>query len=100
MDALMNRMQPVRFYMVLLAFFLAALVAGFFYFLSGISDTRYLVSDGIRLSVHYIDKPKYDSHLQGLIFSLSFLVAGLLMVLFILLPNNGRSAMASASGAA
>lgn len=94
----MNRLQPVRFYMVLLALFLAALVAGFFFFLSGISDTRYLVTDGIRLSVQYIDKPKFDSHLQGLIFSISFLVAGLLMVLFILLPDGPGTATARAAG--
>ncbi len=84
--------------MVLLALFLAALIAGFIFFLSGISDTRYLVTDGIRLSVHYIDKPKFDSHLQGLIFSISFLAAGLLMVLFILLPNGRRTATASGAG--
>ena len=96
MDSLMNRLQPVGFYMVLLTLFLVALIAGFFYFLIGISDTRYLVTDGIRLSVHYIDKPKFDSHLQGLIFSISFLAAGLLMVLFILLPNNRGTAAAGA----
>ena len=97
MDSLMNRMQPVGFYMVLLAVFLVALIGGLFYFLIGISDTRYLVTDGIRLSVQYLDKPKFDSHLQGLIFSISFLAAGLLMVLFILLPNGRQTAAAGAA---
>ena len=97
MDSLMNRLQPLGFYMVLLILFLVALAAGFIYFLSGISDTRYLVTDGIRLSVQYLDKPKFDSHLQGLIFSISFLAAGLLMVLFILLPNGRQTAAAGAA---
>ena len=97
MDSLMNRLQPLGFYMVLLILFLVALAAGFIYFLSGISNTRYLVTDGIRLSVQYLDKPKFDSHLQGLIFSISFLAAGLLMVLFILLPNGRQTAAAGAA---
>ena len=97
MDSLINRLQPLGFYMVLLILFLVALAAGFIYFLSGISDTRYLVTDGIRLSVQYLDKPKFDSHLQGLIFSISFLAAGLLMVLFILLPNGRQTAAAGAA---
>ena len=97
MDSLINRLQPLGFYMVLLILFLVALAAGFIYFLSGISNTRYLVTDGIRLSVQYLDKPKFDSHLQGLIFSISFLAAGLLMVLFILLPNGRQTAAAGAA---
>lgn len=84
----MNQLQPIRFYVILLGFFLAALVAGSLFFLVGMHDASYLVNDGARTYLRYVDKPRYDLHLQGFIYAVSFLVAGMLMALVILLPDR------------
>ncbi|MDH5751683.1 MAG: hypothetical protein OEZ59_04630, partial [Deltaproteobacteria bacterium] len=53
----------------------------------GMSDASYLISDGINLTQHYLNRPGYQQSLEGLAFSLTFLVAGILMVLVIILPG-------------
>ncbi|MCZ6628908.1 MAG: hypothetical protein O7E56_11860 [SAR324 cluster bacterium] len=85
-------MQPVRFYIGVIGFFLAALVAGVFYFLIGMGNTSYLVNDGVGYGMHYIDKPSYDSNLQGLIFTISFLTAGGLLMFMVLMPDQQSEA--------
>ncbi len=84
----MNRLQPFGFYLGLLGFFMATLFAGTLYFLISMSDSTYMLSDGVHIGVQYLDKPKFDSHLQGFIFALSFLLAGGLMCLLILMPDD------------
>ena len=81
-------MQPIRFYIVVLGVFLAALIVGALFFVSGMSGASYLVSDGVGYGMNYIDKPSYDNHLQGLIFTLSFLAAGFLLFFLVLLPDR------------
>ncbi len=91
-------MQPIRFYIIVLGVFLAALIVGALFFISGMSGASYLVSDGVGYGMHYLDKPSYDSHLQGLIFTLSFLAAGILLFLLVLLPDR-RGAFAQPQAA-
>ncbi len=81
-------MQPTRFYIGVIGFFLAALVFAGLFFITGMNDASYLVNDGAGYGLRYIDKPNYDSHLQGLIFVVSFLGAGLLLVLLMILPDQ------------
>jgi pyruvate/2-oxoglutarate dehydrogenase complex dihydrolipoamide acyltransferase (E2) component len=88
----MNRLQPVRFSVAAMALAMVALAVGVFYFLAGMSQTTYLVTDGIRVGVQYVDKPRYDMHLQGLIFTISFLIAGALLLLMVLLPDREHRA--------
>ena len=59
----------------------AAMVAAAFYFAVGMGQANYLVTDGVHVTTQYLDKPRYDMHLQGLIFALSFLIAGALLLL-------------------
>lgn len=86
----MNRLQPVGFYLGLMGFFMAALFGGTIFFLFGMSDTTFMLSDGVHVGVQYHDKPKFDSNLQGFIFAISFLMAGGLMCLLVLIPNERR----------
>ena len=81
-------MQPSRFYIGLIGFFLAALVFAAMYFVTGMNDASYLVNDGAGYGLRYIDKPSYDANQQGLVFVISFLVAGLLLLLLIVLPDQ------------
>lgn len=81
-------MQPSRFYIALIGFFLAALVFAALYFVTGMNGTSYLVNDGAGYGLRYIDKPSYDANMQGLVFVISFLVAGLLLLLLIILPDR------------
>ncbi len=81
-------MEPIKFYIAVIGFFLAALVFGVLFFIFGMGEASYLTSDGVGYGIHYIDKPRYDSHFQGLIFTLSFLGAGILLLFLILLPDQ------------
>ena len=81
-------MAPIRFYIILLGFFLAALLVGFLYFLTGMGEASYLVTDGVGYGLHFIDKPRYDLHIQGIIFTLTFLAAAILMLILIVLPDQ------------
>jgi hypothetical protein len=94
----MNRLPSDRLPMLALLGLLAALAGTAAYFVVGMSHTTYLVSDGVHLTVHYLDKPRYDMHLQGLIFAVSVLIAGALLLLMALLPDReGRAASAEAA---
>ena len=81
-------LQPIRVSMVVMACFLGLLLAAVFYFILGMSQATYLVTDGVRVGTQYLDKPRYDMSLQGLIFALSFLIAGALLLLLIILPDH------------
>ena len=85
-------MTTTKFYISLMAFFIAALVFGGLIFLTGMNDSAYLVNDGVSYGVQYVDKPRYDSNLQGFIFALVFLAAGLLVLLMVILPNQEAAA--------
>jgi len=86
----MNQLQPVRFYIIVMVFFMGSLVFGGVYFLTGMETSSYLVTDGVNLTRYYIDRPGYTHNFQGLVFAGTFLVAGLLMVLVIVLPSHGQ----------
>ena len=86
----MNRLQPVRLSVLVLVCFMAALAGGSVYFIMGMSHSTYLVTDGVSVAVRYLDKPRYDMQLQGLIFSLSFLIAGGLLLLMVFIPDSDR----------
>lgn len=81
-------MKPTRFYIAVVGFFLAALVVGAVYFVSGMGEASYLVNTGVGYGMHYIDKPRYDNNVQGLIFVLSFLAAGILLLFLVILPDH------------
>jgi hypothetical protein len=61
-------------------------------FVIGMREASYIVNDGIGYSLRYFNKPRYDSQLIGLIFTLSFLVAGVLLLLLIILPGAAQPA--------
>jgi hypothetical protein len=86
----MNRMSSDKFYMAMFALFIGALAVGCVVFVIGMREASYVINDGIGYSVHYFNKPRYDSQLQGLIFALAFLVAGVLLLMLIILPNQGQ----------
>jgi hypothetical protein len=84
----MNDTTPERFYMAVFALFIVAMGVGCFLFFMGMREATYLVSDGLNHTLHYLNKPRYDSNLQGFIFALTFLGAGMLLVLVVMLPNR------------
>ena len=90
----------MRFYIGLLGFFMAALVAGSFYFLIGLSDNSYIISDGARVGMQYVNKPRYDTNMQGFIYTISFLVSGGLLLLLIIMPDQGEAGERRRAGSA
>jgi hypothetical protein len=87
---MLNRITTDKFFMALFLLFLAAMVVGVTIFALGMKENTYVISDGAGYVVQYLNKPRYDSHLQGLVFSLTFLIAGLLLTAIILIPSaNG-----------
>lgn len=86
----MNRLTSDKFFVALFLLFLAAMCFGVVIFVLGMRDTTYLINDGVGYTVQYLNKPRYDSHLQGFVFALTFLIAGVLLTVVILMPAQGQ----------
>jgi hypothetical protein len=97
-DRGMNRIGSDKFYMAVFALFIGALAVGCVVFVVGLRESSYVINDGIGYSLRYFNKPRYDSQLQGLIFTLAFLVAGVLVLMLIILPNSNQQSARAMQG--
>jgi hypothetical protein len=84
----MNRGNGVITYILMLSVFLLALLLGAVYFITGMHTSSYMVSDGVGYALRYLDKPRYDRHLFGLIYSVAFFLAGLLLLFVVGMPDE------------
>ena len=66
---------------------LAATVGGIFICYSGMSETSYLVYRGMELTTYYLDKNRHDLYLNGLVYSITFGIAFLLLLAVIVIPS-------------
>ena len=66
---------------------LAANVGGIFICYTGMSETSYLVYRGMELTTYYLDKNRHDLYLNGLVYSITFGIAFLLLLAVILIPS-------------
>ena len=66
---------------------LAATVGGIFICYTGMSETSYLVYRGMELTTYYLDKNRYDLYLNGLVYSITFGIAFLLLLAVIVIPS-------------
>jgi len=66
---------------------LASCIVGIVICFSGISDTSYLSHLGTELTTFYLDKNQYDLYIYGLVYSLSFGIAFILILAVILIPS-------------
>ena len=85
--------MPVNYLnLYLLAVFggLAATVGGIVICYAGISDTSYLVYRGMELTTYYLDKNRHDLYVNGLIYSITFGIAFLLLLAVIVVPSPGQ----------
>jgi hypothetical protein len=85
--------MPVNYLnLYLLAVFggLAATVGGIVICYAGISETSYLVYRGMELTTYYLDKNKHDLYVNGLIYSITFGIAFLLLLAVIVVPSPGQ----------
>jgi hypothetical protein len=88
----MNRLTSDKFFVALFLLFLAATAAGAVMFALGMRDTTYVINDGVGYVTEYLNRPKYDTQLQGFVFAVTFLIAGLLMAAVIMMPGKGGAA--------
>jgi len=85
--------MPVNYLnLYLLAVFggLAATVGGIVICYAGISETSYLVYRGMELTTYYLDKNSHDLYVNGLIYSITFGIAFLLLLAVIVVPSPGQ----------
>ena len=66
---------------------LAATVGGIFICYSCLSETSYLVYRGMELTTFYLDKNRHDLYLNGLVYSITFGIAFLLLLAVIVIPS-------------
>ena len=85
---------------------LAAAVGGIVICSAGMSDTSFVVFRGMELTTYYLDKNRHDLYLNGLVYSITFGIAFLLLLAVIMVPSPGQiqkrlatSQFAGASGA-
>ena len=55
---------------------------------SGMSEASFLVNKGMEITTYYLDKNSYDLYLFGLVYSITFGVALLLLLSVILIPTK------------
>ena len=66
---------------------LAATVGGIIICYTGMSETSYLVYRGMELTTYYLDKNRHDLYLNGLVYSITFGIAFLLLLAVIVIPS-------------
>jgi len=85
--------MPINYLnLYLLAVFggLAATVSGIVICYAGISETSYLVYRGMELTTYYLDKNRHDLYVNGLVYSITFGIAFLLLLGVIVIPSPGQ----------
>ena len=55
---------------------------------SGMSEASFLVNKGMEITTYYLDKNRYDLYLFGLVYSITFGVALLLLLAAIVIPTK------------
>ena len=67
---------------------LLATLGGIIICYAGMSEVSFLVNKGMEITTFYIDKNRYDHYLLGLVYSITFGVALLLLLSVILIPTK------------
>ena len=66
---------------------LAATVGGIIVCYSGMSETSYLVYRGMEITTYYLDKNRHDLYVNGMVYSITFGIAFLLLLAVIVIPS-------------
>ena len=66
---------------------LAATVGGIMVCYSGMSETSFLVYRGMEITTYYLDKNRYDLYVNGMVYSITFGIAFLLLLAVIVIPS-------------
>ena len=67
---------------------LLAILGGVVICYSGMSEASFLVNRGMEITTYYLDKNRYDLYLFGLVYSITFGVALLLLLSAIVIPTK------------
>ena len=89
----MNRGNGAAAYVIMMMVFLTALALGAVYFVTGMNASSYMVTDGVGYLLRFIDKPRYDRHLFGLIYTVVFFIAGMLLLFIVAIPDERMLSM-------
>ena len=66
---------------------LAATVGGIMVCYFGMSETSYLVYRGMEITTYYLDKNRHDLYVNGMVYSITFGIAFLLLLAVIMIPS-------------
>ena len=66
---------------------LAVTVGGIMVCYSGMSETSYLVYRGMEITTYYLDKNRHDLYVNGMVYSITFGIAFLLLLAVIVIPR-------------
>ena len=66
---------------------LAATVGGIMVCYAGMSETSYLVYRGMEITTYYLDKNRHDLYVNGMVYSITFGIAFLLLLAVIVIPS-------------
>ena len=66
---------------------LAATLGGIMVCYSGMSETSYLVYRGMEITTYYLDKNRHDLYVNGMVYSITFGIAFLLLLAVIVIPS-------------
>ena len=66
---------------------LAATVGGIIVCYSGMTETSFLVYRGMEITTYYLDKNRHDLYVNGMVYSITFGIAFLLLIAVIVIPS-------------
>ncbi len=90
----MKRLNSSGYFLILLTIAISALFFGFINFFSGFNSSFVLLENGPSPMRHIVDNYGYYQNIKGLVYSATFLVAGVCFLVMILLPSDRvRSAL-------
>ena len=89
----MKKMNSSKVFFITLLLLIIVLIISSYHFFSQMNSNYILIHGEVMPVRHVVDNYKYHRNIKGLVFSLSFLVAGLSFMIMILLPSDKGKAL-------
>ena len=84
----MRRLNSSSIFLILLSVLIGMLLIGCIHFLSGLDSSFILLENGSVPMRHIIDHYGYHQNIKGLVFTVTFLISSIFLLMMILLPSD------------
>ena len=85
---MMQSISYLNLYMTIVVGFVLSMAFGAYFFYQSMDSVSFLMLSGVETNRIYIDQHQYNTYLQGFIYCMTFLVAGVLLLIVMALPSK------------